>query len=225
MKVSTRISQRYFNGLLVLLTYFLTALYAITAQAQSPMYRGFEAGFGARSMKVQNVPNVGSVRADLSGGVVGVVAGNEIARAKVGLLGYYESNSGIPGTMRLYETSLGVNFYPMSILLKHPTVEPYVTGGISYDRLNFDGFYLHDEPGTINYSSTKLPNLGKVKEVNAMVGAGIAVRLVDNQHFVQLFTEVRYGYNVLSNGSRSFEGTGSTTSMMANAGLRFGMKR
>jgi len=225
MNISTRISHRVTNAMLVILTFVLSAIYSLTANAQSTRYRGLEGSFGVRSMQIQNLPENGTVQANLSGGQVGFVTGNEHLLASVGVFGYYESDNGVPGSVRLYESSLKFNFYPMSFIATDPIVQPYLVAGISYDRLNFSGYYLHEEPGTINYSSLKLPDLGKVKEINAMAGAGMAFRVVSNSSFVQIFTEVKYGYNLAASGTKKFADTNSTTGMIGNVGVRFGMQR
>ncbi len=225
MTVSTRISQRFFNAILVILTFVISAMYAVTTNAQSSLQMGFEGRFGVRSVNVENLPSLGSAKASLSGGSVGFVVGNDVVRAAIGVLGYYESDGGIDGTMQLTESSFSVNVYPLSLIFKSPVVEPYLTGGLSFDRMSFHGYYLNGEPGNVNYSYGVLPELGKVKEVNALAGAGIAFRIVDNHHFVQAFTEVKYGYNLSSTGTTAFSDTHTAASMIATAGVRFGMNR
>lgn len=216
MKASIRNSRLTLGALVIA----CVSLSVVASHAQSQFVKGFEGSFGIRSASV-GLPNSLPERTQLSGGRIGMVLGNDAVRLNVGIFGYYEATRGVTGTTSLYESSLKVSVYPLSE--KDCFVQPYFTTGLSYDRFHFGG-YLEGEPGTINYSRTTLPHLGKVKEVNTLAGVGLEFNVLNDDNFVRFFTEVNVGHNVSSNGTGAFSGAQSGRSIVATMGVRFGAR-
>jgi hypothetical protein len=91
------------------------------------------------------------------GGQIGVVAGGEVIRAKVNLLGYYASSENAAGSTDLYTSGASLDFYPLSWIFKRNfRLEPYFTGGLNYNRFKFFGYYLNRNRVSVSELSMKV---------------------------------------------------------------------
>ena len=232
--MTARIKENQLKGLFIAILFIVLVLQVLITQAQSFQrnsgnnYRGLVASFGTRSVTVSsNIVEIDQTNLMETGGQVGVIFGNNIFKSKIGLLGYYSSTGNVAGSTDLYETNAAINFYPLSMISDRSfIVEPYLAGGISYDRFKFFGCYINEEPGITNYSVGKAPFLGKMKQVNATVGLGLELKLRDRFDFVHLFSEVKYGHNLSSKTDHNaFAGTSLNNQMQVVVGISFGANR
>lgn len=230
--MTARLNDNTLKGIILIILSIILVFQSIVADAQSyprnQMYMGFSAGFGTRSSEISsNIAEIHAASLLQAGGQVGVIVGNSIVRSRIGLLGYYSSTGNTAGTTDLYESNAVVNFYPLALISgKGSVVEPYINGGLSYDRFKFFGYYVNQEPGQINYSQAEAPYLGKVKQVNATVGVGVEVKLKDAYDFIHLFSEVRYGRNLSSKSDADlFSGTHILNQTQVVVGISFGAIR
>lgn len=232
--MTTRIQENSVKGLFIIALYIFLLLQGLVAGAQSyrsmneTSYRGFVASFGTRAADISSsVEKIDQTRLLQAGGQIGLILGNSVVRSKIGLLGYYSSTGNTAGSTDLYESNALVNFYPLALITgKSLTVEPYITGGVDYDQYKFYGYYINREPGQTNYSQAEAPFLGKIKQFNATVGAGIEVRLKDDYDFIHLFSEIKYGKNLSSKSSNQiFGNTQINNQTQLIVGISFGARR
>ena len=231
--MTTRIQDNLIKAIFIIVLFIVLIFHSVTADAQASrngesLYKGFVASFGTRSANVSSdIKALSELDFSQAGGRIGLIFGNSIVRSKVGLLGYYSSTGNIPGTIDLYQSNIAVHFYPLSLFMKRSlVVEPYITAGLDYDQYRLYGYYLNREPGETNYSQAEAPYLGKIKEVNASIGAGLEVKLKDDYDFIHLFTEVRYGNNLSrKTHDATFGRTEMRQQLQAFIGVSFGAYR
>lgn len=232
--MTTRVHHNLLKGVFFMVLFTILLLQSLLTSAQpgnrdsKSTYKGFLVSFGTRSQTLSsNIATLDQTSLDQAGGQLGLIYGNNIIRAKAGLLGYYTSSGNTAGTTDLYVSNVAVNFYPLSLIFKQSLViEPYLTGGLDYNQYKFYGFYLNQEPGTTNYSQAEAPYLGKVKQVNATAGLGIQVKLKDRFDFVHLFSEFRYGHNLSTKTKNSaFSETTLDNQTHIVIGISFGARR
>lgn len=224
--MTTRLHLNSLKGILLIALFILLLIKSFGAQAQ--IYKGFVAGFGTRNSTISStIAQVDQANLVQAGGQIGLMFGNNVLRSKIGLLGYYSSTGAGAGTTDLYESNGAVNFYPLALIAKKGSlVEPYITGGVSYDQFKFFGYYINQEPGNLNYSQAEAPYLGKIKQLNATFGMGVEVKLTDNHNFIHLFGEARYGRNLSSKSDEAaFDRTNIVNQTHVTVGLTFGMAR
>lgn len=229
--MTTRIQDNLMKGIFFVILFTILFLQSLITNAQSrrgqDTYRGFYASFASVSQTVSSdIAKIDQNNLLQTGGKVGVVFGTDAIRSKLGLLGYYASSANTPGEIDLYVTDLSINVYPLALITKKDLmVEPYITGGLEYDRYKFYGFYINGEPGITNYSQ-EAPYLGKIKQVNATAGLGIEVKLRDRFDFVHLFSEFKHAYNLSTETTHSaFEGTNISGQSQFIVGISFGAHR
>ncbi len=230
--MSVRIQENQLKALFFLILFFVLGIQVLMAQpgfqrTNSPVYRGFFASFGTRTASVSSdIAEMDQAKLVETGGQVGVTFGNRMIRSKIGLIGYYSSTGTSAGTTDLYASNASANIYPLSMLSDREfLVEPYLTGGVAYDRFKFFGYYVNREPGVTNYSQSEAPYLGKIKQVNALAGAGIEVKLQDRYSFIHLFSEVRFGKNLSAKATDiAFERTTLKDQMHVSVGISFGAR-
>jgi hypothetical protein len=231
--MAARIHDNVFKAIFLILLFIVLIFKSVTADAQmyrsdESLYKGFVASFGTRSAILSSdIQKIDQSKITQAGGRIGLVFGNSVVRSRIGLLGYYASTANTAGSVDLYESNATVHFYPLSWITKRsPLVEPYITGGVDYDQYKFYGHYLNQEPGQTNYSQAEAPYLGKIKEVNASIGAGVEVKLKDDYDFIHLFTEVRYGRNLSrKTDDAAFAHTEIARQMQVIIGITFGAHR
>jgi hypothetical protein len=227
--MAARIQDNTLKGILLVILFFVLLVHGFVAGAQSyrgeELYKGFVASFGAHTSDLSSdIAEIHATVLQQAGGEIGLIAGNRIAKAKLGLIGYYSSTGSTPGTTDLYTSNVSVNFYPLAwILKKNPMVEPYFTGGVDYDNYKFYGFYVNREPGQTNYSQADAPYLGRITQVNGTFGAGIELRLKDDYNFIHLFAEARYGHSLSSTSNGTlFSATTISNQTQMTVGVTFG---
>ena len=227
--MTTRIHENLYKGLIFVIVFTFLLMLTFLGYAQSgESYKGFVASFATRTAAVSSdIAAINGSNLGQSGGQVGLVFGNRIVKSKIGLLGYYSSVGRSTGTTDLFTSNVAVNLYPLSLLSgRNFLVEPYLTGGLDYDRHKFYGFYLNQEPGQLNYSQAEAPFLGKIKQVNATGGAGIQVKLKDQFDFIHVFGEFRCGRNLSSKTSdAAFAATQINNARQVVIGVSFGAHR
>lgn len=224
--MTARIRHNQIKGTMIIILFTVLTLNVLITQAQT--YRGFEASFGTRSVTVSSdIERINNTNLMETGGQAGLVYGNKVLRSRLILMGYYASAGNTPGTTALYTSQASLNFYPLQMLMKKQfIVEPYLTSGVSYDRFKFFGYYVNQEPGAINYSQAEAPYLGKIKQVNAMAGLGLEVKLKDDFDFIHLFTEIKYAQNLSGkSGSEVFARTSLLNQIHTSIGISFGASR
>lgn len=224
--MTTRLHLNTLKGILLIALFIILLIQSFAVEAQ--IYKGFAAGFGTRNSVISsNIAQIDQASLIQAGGQIGLILGNSVLRSKIGLLGYYSSTGSGAGTTDLYESNGAVNFYPLALIArKSSMVEPYITGGLSYDQFKFFGYYINQEPGNTNYSQAEAPYVGKIKQLNATLGVGVEVKLTDDYNFIHLFAEARYGRNLSStSGQAALERTDIINQTHATVGLTFGMAR
>ena len=228
--MTTRIRHNQFKGIFFIILFIILSMKLMVAQAQSSAssYKGFNASFGVRSFVVtSNIAEIAQTDLIETGGQIGLIYGNNVIKSRLGLFGYFSSSGKTPGTIALYTSNASVNFYPLQLLMKRNfLVEPYVSGGLSYDRFKFFGYYVNQEPGVTNYSQAEAPYLGKIKQVNATTGLGLELRLRDDFDFIHLFTEIKYARNLSAKtSSETFAQTTLKNQLHTIIGISFGANR
>lgn len=231
--MTARSQQRTTKAVLFVILFIILIFQSLITEAQGyrgkdqNFYRGFVASFGTRSADISSsIGELNETGFTQAGGQIGLIFGNNVLRSKIGLIGYYGSTGNTAGTIDLYETNWNVNVYPLALIAPTALVQPYLTGGVAYDQYKFYGYYINREPGTTNYSQAEAPYLGKIKQINATVGAGIEVHLAKSYDFVHFFSEVRYGKNLSSKASNTeFSDTSIAQQMQIVVGINFGARR
>ena len=231
--MTARIQENLFKAIFIIILFIVLIFKSVAADAQmyekeGRLYKGFVASFATRSAIISsNIQKIDQMNILQAGGRIGLIFGNSVVRSKIGLLGYYSSTGSTGGTIDLYQSNAVIHFYPLALLMKRSLmVEPYITGGVDYDQFKFYGYYLNREPGETNYSQAEAPYLGKIKEVNAAVGAGIEVKLKDDYDFIHLFSEVRYGRNLSrKTDDAAFGQTVIARQIQVVVGISFGAHR
>jgi len=219
------------KGLLILILFIFLTFQSLLSNAQAirpgakSIYRGLTASFGVRSVEIaSNIEKIDRTNPMATGGQIGIMFGSRALRTRIGLLGYYSSTGNTAGTTDLYVSDIAVNYHPLAGM--NGVISPYLTGGLSYDRYSFFGYYLNQEPGTTNYSQADTPFLGKIRQVNGSVGLGIEVRLKDDFDFVHLFSEARYFRNLSSSTQQTaFAETKLDQQLQVRVGISFGLVR
>jgi hypothetical protein len=224
-----RIEFNQFKGIVIATLFIILILKSGCSHAQSMIsHIGFQANFGTSIFDISSdIPELNAKKVTQSGGLLGVVAGNETVRARIGLLGYYSSDNKIAGTVDLYKSNASINFYPLALFGKKSfRVQPYFTGAVAYDRYKFYGFYLNSDRSKVNFSKSEAPYLGTFKQVNSSLGGGIELKLLESSDFVHFFMETRFAHNLdnATNNAR-FDHTKASNKMQVLAGLSFGMIR
>lgn len=232
--MTTRIHENLLKGIFFLVLFIVLMLHTVMSQAQSfrnqspKLYKGFVVSFGTRASTLSsNITKIDQSGMLQAGGQVGLLVGNDVVRAKLGLLGYYSSTEIAAGTSDLYTSNAVLNFYPLACLSGSSfIIEPYITGSLDYDQTKFFGHYVNHEAAEMNYSQATAPYLGKIKQVNATIGLGVEVKLTDTYDFIHLFSEVRYGHNISTKSTNAaFSGTTIQDQTSITLGVSFGMHR
>jgi hypothetical protein len=224
-----RIEFNQVKGIIIISLFVSFELMSILSNAQTKVsHIGLRAGFGTALLRLNSdIPELNKKLALQSGGQIGLVAGNKIVKASIGLLGYYSSDRKIAGTIDLYKTNASINFYPLAFISKKEfRVQPYFTGTVAYDRFKFYGYYLNNDNGKVNCSSAEAPYLGAIKQINSTIGGGIELRIMERHDFVHFFSEVRFAHNLAnSSNNAQFSQTTILNKMQITAGLSFGVIR
>jgi hypothetical protein len=197
------------------------------AQAQTRnivKYIGFDVSLGVRVFTVtSDINKINDMRALHEGGGAGVIIGNDHFKAKV-KAGFYYSGSNTPHTQEVYESSLQINFYPLSYFkgVEKAKLKPYLIGAISTDNIKFYGTYVDKQYEKRGYE----PYLGKLTQVSGLGGIGIEYQLNNYLDFVHIFAEALYGSPLkLSSSVEEFNRTTINQFSYISFGVSFGKRR
>lgn len=240
-----RIEVNMIKGTLILGLFLLLNIYSFMAAAQTSIdvessgdqyaqkrsrsvygfFKGVGASFQTRVFTLKSdIPELNGLSVLQEGGQAGLFAGNRFIRARLGLLGLMYSSMRTPRTINVFEVEGGVNYYFLQASKRIRFAEPYLTTGLVYDILRFRGHYLGSEG--MGNTSVPEPYLGSIRKMDATIGAGLELGLLNAQQFVHLFTEAKYGVNLSQSASnRAFENTSVSNQVMISMGLRFGTLR
>jgi hypothetical protein len=222
---SERIRENAIKAIVLSLFYVILSVYTLVAEAQSLDFRGNYTGaaasFQTRFFTLRSdIEALDGLQVVQEGGQAGLYFGNRAIRSHIGLVGLLYSSMRVPRTINVFEVEAGVNYY----LLQGRRVEPYLTGGLVFDNLRFRGHYLNNGE-QVNMSEPE-PYLGSIAMMDATVGGGVEVGLLDSFQFVHLFTEIKYGMKIFESASNAaFENTTISDQLMVGLGLRFGILR
>lgn len=224
MMTAIKINQIRTMPVLILLAVLMVQSKKVTAQ----FYRGVDASFGIRSFVIKSdISQLNQLAVLQEGGQVGLILGSDIVRTKIGIAGFFYSSNSVAYTVDLFESDVAVNFYPLGLLKEYKRVQPYLSGGIVYDKIKFFGHYLKEDKTPINYSTSKEPYLGSLNQLRTTFGAGVEVQLLNNgRDFIQIFTEAKYGMplTVKASGDK-FANTTASNQLSVSLGVRFGANR
>lgn len=226
---SERIRENGIKIILVSLLYLILSVYTIVAEAQTldiqGNYTGAAASFQTRVFTLSSdIEALDGLLVVQEGGQAGLFFGNRVIRTRIGLLGLLYSSMHVPRTINVFEVEAGINYYFLQGGSHVRTFEPYLTGGLVMDNLRFRGHYLN-RGEQVNMSEPE-PYLGSISMVDATIGGGIEVGLLNALQFVHLFTEVKYGMKIFETATNAaFENTTISDQLMVGLGLRFGILR
>lgn len=226
---SERIRENFIKAIGFSFFYVILSVYTLVAEAQTPEimgnYTGAAVSFQTRMFTLSSdIEALDGLRVVQEGGQAGLYFGNRALRTRIGLLGLLYSSMQVPRTINVFEVEAGVNYYFLQAGREPRTFEPYLTGGLVMDNLRFRGHYLNNGE-QVNMSEPE-PYLGSITMVDATVGGGLEVGLLNALQFVHLFTEVKYGMKIFESANNAaFENTTVSDQLMIGLGLRFGILR
>lgn len=216
------------SAALLLLTLFCTTP-VFSQQLRNSDYRyfGLEAAFGSKFTRLSSdLPAIDKMGVVEEGGSLGFVIGNQIVKTRLQAAGFYYSNSSVKQTVNMVESALLINVYPLKFINRsRQALNPYISTGVDYSTLKFFGYYGLADNAKINYSSSSSPYLGKVAATRGKVAAGLEWRLPQMRDFVHIFAEVRYSWNLKSEGDKLFANTTAANATAVNVGVSFGFLR
>lgn len=226
MTIKNRTIKRTNREFFILIILIVLSAYSCVAQVQtlkSIKYLGLEGSFGSRSFSVRsNIKEINNMQTCQEGGSLGVAFGNELLKTRIKVAGYYYSNANTPRTQELFEVAASTNVYPLQWLGRNSKLQPYITGGLSLDRIKFFGTYLDDRTFNRPYE----PLLGKLYSVISNAGVGLEFQFPSAVDFIHLFAEATYGAPIHSSASVSeFSRTSIHHFTSFTFGLSFGRKR
>lgn len=188
-------------------------------------YYGFEGSFGVKAFRLtSNIEKIDQMRVTQEGGSLAFVAGNDQVRARLQGAGFYYSSTTVRQTVNMVESAAFINVYPLQFF--QPTADRifnlYVTGGVSYSRMKFFGFYLHDETQVpVNYSVSEAPFLGRNLVTSAVYGGGIEIKVPHNE-CLNIFTEVLIAAPLARQADAAFASTTLSRITTVAIGVSFG---
>jgi hypothetical protein len=195
---------------------------------RSTLYYGMEASFGYRSFSIEsNIDAINGLKVVQEGATAGLTVGNDMFRSRLQVAGFYYTTGNIPYSIDLIESAALINIYPLALAgAKSQSIKPYLTGGFSYYRTRYYGFYLQEKSTTPqkNYSVTEAPYLGNVNTTMATIGGGIEYA-IPAFRFVRIFADVQYGIPMATKASQEFTATRITPATAFSIGACFGSIR
>lgn len=226
-KDKTRTAWVMSDSLLSYQKYRLTEQYDSLRGANKLLYLGIEGSFGYTYYELSSdISRLNKLRVSYLGGTVGGVMANPRGKLKANV-GLYYSDASTPYTFDLLTGNLSANLYLLRMgQIRYHTLEPYVTGGVSLQRIKFFGTYL-DDGSPKNYSTSEEELLGRTVTTQFNVGLGAEYQLEsDEGGFIHLFVEVVYGIPAVMRSSREvFEHTHSINPVTLSVGISFGKIR
>lgn len=217
-------ANRFFRTVLITVMVFL-GIYSSMAQFRTRVsnikYKAFEASFGTRSFQVNsNIKKIDGMKAGHEGGSLGIILGNDVLISRI-KVGYFSSDSNTPHTQEIFESSFQMNLYPLSFLTTQARVRPYLTAGLTLDRVKYYGYYLDQDNASIGAYE---PLLAKVSQFSLTGGAGVGYNLSRNNDFISVFAEMNAVLPMTASANRSaFNQTSISRFTSFSVGVRFGM--
>jgi hypothetical protein len=187
---------------------------------------GFEVNFGTKSTELTSEYDaIDGMNVVVEGGTVGLVIGNQIVKSRLQVSGFYYSSAKVKHTVNVFASGLIFNFYPLNLINKSErALNPYLSSGITYNILKFNGYYT-TEDSKINYSRSSAPYIGKIAIPATSAGAGLEWRLPRMYDFIHLFAEARYSWIFGRKADQVFRNTKIDNPTSINVGVSFGFLR
>jgi hypothetical protein len=204
--------------------FFLSLVFMNNAFGQSMNVRyGVGASFGARISKVHStIPDLMGMKVYQEGGSLEAFLERGAINARIHL-GYFSSGSSVKHNIDLFESGLSASFHPMLLQgNRKRRISPYVVSVLAAERNQFYGFYGHNDPGHINYSSESAPYVGNVSAVSISAGLGMQYRLVNEHEYLVFFAELHQPVDLREQGTGILTATSVHDGMSFNIGLAFG---
>ena len=217
---------QFTSAAILALIMLLVGVHACSAQIsrKEHYYFGFEGNLGVKAFNLQsNIAALNNLQVLEEGGTLGVVVGNKHVRARIQAAGFYYSASRVAQTVNLVESAALFNIYPLELFNKKGRrfVDLYLTGGVSYSRMKFFGYYLNEEKANINYSSSEAPYLGRALMSNAVYGGGIELAIPNTEWF-RVFAECLVAVPLRQRSDPAFATTTAQMVQTFSIGLSFG---
>lgn len=211
----------------VIICCVILSLYFVASNAQKDIrYMGFEVNFGTKSTKLtSDYKEIDGMDVIVEGGTLGLVVGNQIIKTRVHLSGFYYSMARVRHTVNVFASGVIFNFYPINLIKKSgQALNPYLSSGITYNILKFEGHYTNHD-NRINYSRSTAPYIGKIAVPSASAGFGLEWRLPRALDFIHIFAEAQYSHILKSNADEVLRYTQIDHPTSINAGVSFGFLR
>lgn len=223
----SRAARATSDSLFAIQKYLVKERYDSLRGATKSLYLGIEGSLGYTFNTLNSdIPKLNKLQLSYIGGTVGGVMANQRGKLKANV-GLYYSDASTPYTFDLLTGNLSANLYLLRIgHVKSHTLEPYVVGGVSLQRINFYGTYLND--GTQhNYSISEEELLGKKRTAQLSAGLGAEFQLEsDYGDFIHLFAEMLYGIPAIDRSSREvFNHTHIINPVTISVGISLGKIR
>lgn len=193
---------------------------------QSTNYLGMQAGFGARYFTIEsNIPRIDHLATIKGGGSIGGIFGTSAIKVPVAV-GLYFQNINALQSIDLLSLQSGVNISWLHLMgLKNSMVDVYSTTGLDFQRFTFMGTYIEPSEGEVRRLVLGEPLLGSQNILNANIGVGVEIRLIDEYDFLHLFVETNKMIPLMTISSSSFRDTSITNVASINFGVRVGRIR
>lgn len=193
------------------------------AYGQSTNYLGMEAGFGTRYFTIEsNLPQINKLGTIKGGGSIGGIFGTSAIKVPIAV-GLYFQNIDALQTIDLLSLQSSVNISWLHLLgIKSSVIDVYTIAGLDFQRFTFMGTYIKPFEGENRRSVMGEPLLGSQNVLNANIGIGIEIRLIDDYDFLHLFVETNKMMPLMTISSSSFRDTSITNVASINFGVRIG---
>lgn len=168
-------------------------------------YYGFEASAGIQSFEVgSNVAALNEAAIEQRGASIGLILGQDYWQLKLKPIGFYNSNSTSPNTVKLIETSGTLNIYPIKLLTGNPKSkfpQLYLSGGVTRGKYKISGSYLPEgQTSDCVYENETFS--GSMRNINLTGGAGLEYQLQFDYGLITLFAEIKKGLSVSSSSNQ-----------------------
>lgn len=196
------------------------------AYGQSTNYLGMQAGFGTRYFTIEsNIARIDQLGTIKGGGSIGGIFGTSAIKVPVAV-GLYFQNIDALQTIDLLSLQSGVNISWLHLIgFKNSKVDVYSTTGLDFQRFTFMGTYIEPFEGEKRRRVMGEPVLGSQNILNANIGVGVEIRLIDDYDFLHLFVETNKMIPLMTISSSSFRDTSITNVASINFGVRIGSIR
>lgn len=221
------------SGRLLLLTTLFLVMVIPFSFSQSLKYKkpkkfiGMEGGFGARSFTIEsNIPQLDELTTIKGGGRFGFIYGTPLVKFPC-VVGLYFMSIQEKRTIDLFTFQTGANISLLHLIgIRNSRFDIYALSGLGFEKFTFMGTYLKEIPNDMQRRAISgEPHLGSVNILNANVGVGIEIRLMEGFDFVHLFIESKKIIPIASGATVYFDKTSITNNPAINVGFRVGRIR